>query len=97
MLNNYVLELKQANLGSNVNFVTKREDVLEFHVFQRIYIFLTSIIEGFTADCRNILGLVGSLLKALMKGMLPMAVVRDENNQIFPVAWAIVEKETTES
>lgn len=47
VLNNYVLELKQANLGSNLLVVSKRQDGLEYHIFQRTYIFLIAIREGF--------------------------------------------------
>ena len=36
-------------------------------------------------------------LKGLMKGQLLVALGRDGNNQMFPIAWAVVDKETNES
>ena len=33
-------------------------------------------------------------LKGLMKGQSLVAVGRDENNQMFPIAWLVVDKET---
>ncbi|XP_039135770.1 uncharacterized protein LOC120273202 [Dioscorea cayenensis subsp. rotundata] len=97
VLNSYVLELKEANPESTVTVVSKRQEGLQYPIFQRIYICLIPIREGFMAGCRNIIGLDGCFLKGLVKGMILMVVGRDGNNQMFPVAWAVVENETTES
>lgn len=39
----------------------------------------------------------GCFLKSTTKGQLLAAVGRDANNQIFPIAWAVVNVEETES
>lgn len=57
VLNNYILELKEANTGSTVSIMAERKDGLEFLVFKRIYICLPTIKEGFCAGCRRIIGL----------------------------------------
>ena len=43
------------------------------------------------------LGLDGSFLKGIVKGQVLAAVGRDANNQMYPVAWAIVKKESSEN
>ncbi|GKB82747.1 elongation factor G, III-V domain-containing protein [Tanacetum coccineum] len=43
------------------------------------------------------IGLDGCFLKGVVKGMLLTAVGKDPNNQMFPVAWAIVEIESESS
>jgi hypothetical protein len=53
--------------------------------------------KGFKAGCRRVLGLDGCFFKGVMKGELLCAIARDANNQMYPVAWAIVEMETNES
>lgn len=68
VLNNNVLDLKEANLGSTISVVPKRKDGLEFTVFKRIYVFLSAIKEGFCVGCRRIIGLHGCFLKGLFKG-----------------------------
>lgn len=97
VLNSYALELKASNPGSNVVIVSERLSPNALPTFQKMYICLTAAREGFLASCRRIIGLDGCFLKGLMKGQLLVAVGRDGNNQMFPIAWAIVEKETTES
>lgn len=97
VLNNYILELKEANPGSTVSVVAERKNGVDLPVFQKIYICISAIKEGFSAGCRKIVGLDGCFLKGLVKGQLLVAVGRDGNNQMFPIAWAVVEKETTES
>ncbi|CAA7031635.1 unnamed protein product [Microthlaspi erraticum] len=47
--------------------------------------------------CRPIIGLDGAFLKWELKGEILAAVGRDADNRIFPIAWAIVRVEDTES
>lgn len=97
ILNSYALELKNTNPGSTASIVSERKKKNECPTFQKIYICIAAIKDGFLAGCRRLIGLDGCFLKGLMKGQLFAAVGRDGNNQMFPIAWAIVEKETTES
>nr|XP_016467760.1 PREDICTED: uncharacterized protein LOC107790355 [Nicotiana tabacum] len=49
--------------------------------------------KGWPEGCRRIISLDGCFLKGICKGQLLVAVSKDENNQMFPIAWAIVEVE----
>ena len=42
------------------------------------------------AGCRPIIGLDGCFLKRVCKGQLLCITEKDGNNQIFPIAWAVV-------
>ncbi|MBA0754030.1 hypothetical protein Gogos_021314 [Gossypium gossypioides] len=48
------------------------------------------------AGCRLLIGLDGCFLKGSFKSEFLTAVGRDENNQIFPIAWVVVEVECTD-
>ena len=77
--------------------VAERDNPNELPVFQKIYICLNAVREGFLASCIMLVSLDGCFLKGLLKGQLLVAVRRSGNNQMFPVAWAVVQKETSET
>nr|KAJ0220957.1 hypothetical protein LSAT_V11C200088470 [Lactuca sativa] len=54
---------------------------------------LEAIKEGWKVGCRRVIGLDGSFLKGQCKGELLTAIGRDENNHVYPIAWAITEIE----
>ena len=47
--------------------------------------------------CRPIIGLDGCHLKGRFGGQILSAIVRDANDNIFPVAFAVVEQENKDS
>jgi hypothetical protein len=47
--------------------------------------------------CRKVIGLDGCFFKGSTNGELLCAIGRDANNQMYPVAWAVVDKEMNES
>ncbi|GKC34883.1 mutator type transposase [Tanacetum coccineum] len=53
--------------------------------------------KGFKACGRDLLGLDGAFMKGPYPGQLLTAIGLDANNGIYPLAYAIVEKETTDS
>ncbi|GKV08616.1 hypothetical protein SLEP1_g20223 [Rubroshorea leprosula] len=65
----------------------KRETILKKNDKKRV--------RAVCADKRPILGLDGAFLKGSCKGQLLSAVGRDANNQMYPIAWAIVVGEST--
>lgn len=68
------------------------------HVFfQRIYVCFGALKRGFLEGCRKIIGLDWCFLKGLLKGEILTTVGRGANNQMYPVAWAVVEIENTSS
>ncbi|XP_056690138.1 uncharacterized protein [Spinacia oleracea] len=89
-------ELKTSNVGTSVFQVLKphiSRSIPQFHIF---YINFVALRQGFLHGCRRVLGLYGAFLKGYCKGELLSATTRDANNQMFPVAWAIVESESKE-
>nr|KAJ0198910.1 hypothetical protein LSAT_V11C600331390 [Lactuca sativa] len=46
--------------------------------------------EGWKIGCRRVIGLDGSFLKGTCKGELLTTIGRDANNQVYPIAWAVV-------
>ena len=68
---------------------------MEVNVFQQLYVCSSALKQGFKAGCRKVIGLDGCFFKGACQGELLAAIARDANNQMYPVAWAVVEKETT--
>ncbi|KAH0669573.1 hypothetical protein KY285_023734 [Solanum tuberosum] len=52
---------------------------------------------GWLERCRKIIVLDGWFLKGLCKGELLVTVGRSGNNEMFPIAWAVVDQETKHS
>ncbi|XP_075095251.1 uncharacterized protein LOC107822932 [Nicotiana tabacum] len=50
---------------------------------------------AFLDGCRRYIGFDGCFLKGVCKGQLLVAVCKDENNYMLPLAWAVVEVENT--
>ncbi|GKB65532.1 60S ribosomal protein L34 [Tanacetum coccineum] len=50
-----------------------------------------------TKGCRKVIGLDGCFLKGTCRGELLTAMGRDGNNQMFPIAWAVVSVETIDN
>lgn len=91
----YQMELLRSNPGSTV--VVKLHPDTPEAVFHRMYICLDACKRGFLAGCRKVIGLDGCFFKGPTNGELICAMGRDANNQMYPIAWAVVEKETNES
>ena len=53
--------------------------------------------DGWSQGCRRIIGLDGCFLKHTCKGELLTAMGRDANNQMYPIAWAVVKVENYEN
>ena len=52
---------------------------------------------GFLGGCRPFVGLDGCHLKGMLGGQLLSAIAKDGNDNIFPVAMAIIEQENKDS
>ena len=92
----YQLELLRSNLGSTVA-ITLDPTNLQKNIFQQYYVCFDAMKKGFKARCRKVIGLDGCFFKGACQGELLAAIARDANNQMYPVAWAMVEKETNDS
>ena len=57
-----------------------------------VYVF-QGVKDGWIAGCRKVIGLDGCFITHTCKGQLLTAMGRDANNQMFPIAWAVVDVE----
>ncbi|MDV3201776.1 MAG: hypothetical protein Q8872_02860 [Candidatus Phytoplasma australasiaticum] len=95
-LRGYAAELKRSNPGSTVSIAVTKNGLGE-DVFSRMYVCFDALKQGWKQGCRRFIGVDGCFLKTAQKGILLVAVGRDANNQMYPLAWAVVEGETKNS
>lgn len=96
-LRSYAREIIKSDNRNTVKLSVHRQGPDEPATFKRMYICFHALKKGWKEGCRPILGLDGSFLKSYCCGEILAAVGRDSNNQMFPVAWAVVEVENTDS
>ena len=65
-------------------------------IFQRMFWSFMPSIDGFE-HCRPVMSIDGTHLYGKYKGTLLIAMGCDKNNQLFPLAFAIIEGENTDS
>ncbi|GAA0147788.1 hypothetical protein LIER_07404 [Lithospermum erythrorhizon] len=87
----YAKELLDTMPGSTV--ITK----LDEQKFMRIYICPEPLKRELFSGCRRFICVDGCFLKGAFNGQLLAAVAHDADNGIYPIAWAVVEVENTES
>lgn len=90
-------ELLRNDSRNRVEVKTSRVSDEDANKFQRMYICYHALKVGWKQGCRPVLGLDGCFLKTVCRGQLLSAVGRDGNNQMYPVAFAVVETESTAS
>ncbi|GJY55931.1 ribonuclease H-like domain-containing protein [Tanacetum coccineum] len=96
MLRDYVVELQSTNPNTIVKIAVERntDPSLPTRVFQRIYVCLGALKLGFRACRRDLLGLDGAFMKGPFPGQVLVAVGLDSNNEIYPLAYVLVEAES---
>ncbi|XP_042753314.1 uncharacterized protein LOC122195466 [Lactuca sativa] len=84
--------LMRSNPGSTIrsSVIINPDQTTTFH---RIYVCFKAIKYGWKIGCRRVIGLDGCFLKGQCKGELLTAIGRDANNQIYPIAWVVMEVE----
>nr|XP_043625845.1 uncharacterized protein LOC122597298 [Erigeron canadensis] len=99
MLRDYVLELHTSNPESTIKLEVEPPMNPESNerIFKRIYVCLGALKRGFKTAGRELLGLDGAFMSGPFPGQVLTAVSIDSNNGIYPVAYAVVEAETTNS
>jgi hypothetical protein len=97
----YFHELLRSNPGSTVQLEVETVDGAEEndqskHIFQRLHICYKGCKESFKR-CRPIIGLDGCFLKGPYGRQLLVAIGRDPNEQMLPIAMTVVEGENKNS
>ncbi|XP_074327771.1 uncharacterized protein LOC141665686 [Apium graveolens] len=90
-------EVLLSNPKNTVKISTTRLNPEDPVKFKRIYVCYYALKAGWKAGCRPVIGLDGCFLKTVCGGQLLSAVGRDGNNQMFPICYAVVEYENTDS
>lgn len=65
--------------------------------FKRLYLCYHALKEGWKASCRPVIGMYGCFLKTICGGQLLSTVGRDGNNQIYLIAYVVVESKNIDS
>jgi hypothetical protein len=93
----YCETLRQTNNGSCVVMKVDRPNPDLPPKFGRLYVSLAAMKRGFLEGCRPIIGIDGCFLKGPLKSQLHFVVGRDGNNNMYPIAFAIVEAEVKDN
>ncbi|KAK5839088.1 hypothetical protein PVK06_007848 [Gossypium arboreum] len=96
-MHDYAHELRSKMPVSTIKMAVQRVTADFLPHFKRFYVFLDGLKRGWKAGCRPFIGLDGCFLKDPCKSEFLTTVGRDANNQMFPIAWAVVEVECTDS
>ncbi|XP_077232428.1 uncharacterized protein LOC143869753 [Tasmannia lanceolata] len=89
--------ISSRNLGSCVKLKVERPTLDVMPTFQSLYVSLHAMRQGFLASCKPFIGLDGCHLKGPWGRQILSAVGKDVNEQMFPIAYAVVEAELKES
>ncbi|KAE8698953.1 hypothetical protein F3Y22_tig00110597pilonHSYRG01152 [Hibiscus syriacus] len=87
----YTDELKAKKLRSTIKMAVNRVSDNSPPYFKRFYICFNAMKRCWKEGCRPILGVDGCFLKGPFKGILLSVVGRDVNDQMYPIAWVVVE------
>ncbi|KAL2898256.1 Transposase for insertion sequence element IS905 [Bienertia sinuspersici] len=89
----YIQALKATSLGTDVQLVTFGKESHSKPIFQRLYVCFDGVKKGWVEGCRRVIYIDSCFLKTFLGGQLMIAIGRDGNDQMFPIAWAVVEGE----
>ncbi|XP_019225351.1 PREDICTED: uncharacterized protein LOC109206933 [Nicotiana attenuata] len=97
-LDAYAIELRESNPGSDV-VINISKNALENgkRRFLRMYVCFKAMKMWFKLGLRPFIGVDGTFLKGKAKGQLLVAVGQDAQSYFYPLAWAVVDKETKQS
>ena len=86
-----------SNPGNTCIVKTDRESQPGVNLFKYFYVCFDAMKRGWLEGCRKIIGFDGCFLKGACKGELLVAVGKNGNQQMFPIAWAVIDNESKES
>ncbi|XP_050204880.1 uncharacterized protein LOC126654917 [Mercurialis annua] len=90
-LQSYIIELKRVDPDGRFEFILHDDTT-----FKGFYVGFSGLRKGFMKGCRPIIGFDGCFLNTFLGGALLSAIAKDENNQMFPICWAVMESENEE-
>ncbi|GKV13424.1 hypothetical protein SLEP1_g24431 [Rubroshorea leprosula] len=96
-LKSYAKILRNSHPENTVVVTAIETSSNDTRTFHKMYVCLHSLKQGWKDGCRRFFGVDGCFLKGICKGILLSAVGKDGNNQMFPIAWAVVESKCLES
>ncbi|XP_074317833.1 uncharacterized protein LOC141653864 [Silene latifolia] len=96
-LGSYLKHLEQEYPGSTFTLTTNPNVASSVPVFQRLFICFDALKQGWIEGCRKLLCVDACFLKTFLGGQLISAIGRDGNDQMYPLAWGVVEGENNES
>ena len=97
VLRDYAHMIHTVDKGSRVILQTEMADETSQPKFKRMYVRFNAQKVGFLGGCRPFIGLDGCHIKHRFGGQILSATAKDANDNIFPVAMAVVEQETRDS
>ena len=86
-------EILRSNPGSTCVVKVGEDSETGQKFFEGFYVCFNALKKAFFGGARRLIGFDGCFLKGVCKGQLLVAVCRDGNNQMLPIAWAVVEVE----
>ena len=92
-LQKLLLAYKDSNLGTQMSFRSINEDIPSTIIFKYMFWAFAPSIAGFT-HCRPVISIDGTHLYGKYRVKLLIAMATDANNEIFPLAFAVVDDET---
>jgi len=93
----YCETLRATNPGSCVVMKVDRTVSEVNPRFHKLYCSLATMKKGFLEGCMPVIGLDGCFLKWPFKGQLLVAIGRDDNDNMYPIAYVVVEAKTKDS
>ncbi|XP_056847331.1 uncharacterized protein LOC108820195 [Raphanus sativus] len=95
-LRDYAAEIHESNVDSTVVIETLKNAEGKDE-FNRFYVCFENIRRTWKETCRPLLGIDGCFVKHKVKGQVLVALGRNADNAIYPVAWGVVQVENTEN
>ena len=66
-------------------------------VFQRLFVYFDGLKKGWLGGCKKLICIDACFLKTFLGGQLLVVVWRDDNDQMYPITWAVMEGENNDS
>ncbi|KAL2892664.1 Gag-Pol polyprotein [Bienertia sinuspersici] len=90
-LGRYIEAIIKCSPGTHISLVSTMEHDTPPQIFQRLFVSFEGLQKGWKEGCRKIICVDACFLKTFLGGQLLSAVERDGNDQMYPIAWAVVE------